>query len=250
MIKTAVRKICRLPVIPRAVIFVPSAMALWWFLLKGASLSLLRIAAFLPLALLIAPPDQPAVNKDVNTGEWRFNVAVNAPVTSVQNGRTETVQSLEIAVDEDNVAFFAGGWFSFLALALSVWEFSKSAAKRLLAGLAVQTGINVLSLVAYVYINARGLEINDPLHPTPVVWLLKYAYHIIYLVLPFAGPFGVALLVFPTWRELFQAAGVPEPNRPDGIQEKNVRNKRSRPRARPNLSPNASPPARQRRGCT
>lgn len=201
MINRPIWKIWRLPVIPRAVIFVPSAMALWWFLLKGASLWLLRIFAFLPLVLFIAPPDQPAVRKDANTGEWLFNVSVNAPVKNMQTGRTEVVQSVEFAADENNVAFFASGWFSFLALALSV---SRSGLKPLLTGLGVQTAVNVLSLLAYVYINARGLQMNDPVHPTAAVWLLKYAYHIIYLVVPFAGPFGVALLVFPQWRELFQ----------------------------------------------
>ena len=49
--------------------------------------------------------------------------------------------------------------------------------------------------------------INTPHNSDPAIWLYKYFYHLIYLVVPFAGPFMVALLVHPEWRAYFYRAG-------------------------------------------
>jgi hypothetical protein len=73
-------------------------------------------------------------------------------------------------------------------------------------GLALQTGINLLALASYVYINGYGSLVNTPGVPDSQTWFLRYWYHIAYLVVPFAGPFGVALSVQPLWREYFAAA--------------------------------------------
>ena len=133
-------------VIGRAVVLAPVAMALWWFLLKGASLWLLRILAWFPLAVLIAPAGLDPVRVNPNTHEWVFNVAVNTVVTNARSGVRERIDSVEFAAAEDNLAFFACGWFSYLALALSATGFSRRQAKNILKGLALQTGINILSL--------------------------------------------------------------------------------------------------------
>jgi hypothetical protein len=190
-------------VIGRAVVLAPLALAVWWFLLKGASLWLLRILAWLPLAVFIAPADLDPVRVNPDTHEWVFNVAVNTVVMNPQTGDAQHIGSVEFAADPDNVAFFACGWFSYLALALSAARPSRRQAKNLLKGLALQTVVNIFSLAAYVYINGHGSLGNSPLSAGIVIWLYKYVYHLIYLVVPFAGPFIVALLVHPEWRACF-----------------------------------------------
>jgi hypothetical protein len=190
-------------IIARATVLVPLAMAVWWFLLKGPSLWLLRVLAWLPLALLIGPAGIAPIHVNPDTGDWVFNVSVNKVVTNPQTGERQQIDSLEFATEQDNVAFFACGWFSYLALALSAVGFSRKQAKRVLLGVGLLTVMNVLCLAAYAYISAAGSLVNTPAH-SDGVWLYKYCYHIIYLVVPFAGPFIVALAVHPEWRAYFR----------------------------------------------
>jgi len=191
-------------VVGRAVVYVPVAIAAWWFLLKGPSLWLLRSLAWLPLAILVAPSNLDPVRVDPDTHEWVFNVAVNTVLTNPQTGARQRISSVEFAANEDNLAFFAFGWFSYLALALSAREgFSTSQTKGILRGLGLQTAVNVLSLAAYVFINGYGSLVNTPHGPPSAVWFYEYAYYLVYLVLPFVGPFAVGLLMHPEWRALF-----------------------------------------------
>lgn len=191
----------------RAVVYVPVAMAAWWFLLKPASLWMLRILAWLPLAMLVAPAGLDPIRLNVNTHDWVFNVAVNTVVTNPQTGGRQHIDSVEFVAGEDDLAFFACGWFCYLALALSAAGLSKGQAKRILKGLGLQTVINILSLAAYAQINGYGSVVNVPGSAGLALWLCKYCYHLIYLVVPFAGPFAVALLVHREWRAYF---AVPE----------------------------------------
>jgi hypothetical protein len=189
-------------IITRATLLVPLAMALWWYLLKGASLWLLRVLAWLPLALLIGPAGIAPIHVNPDTGDWVFNVSVNKIVTNPRTGEHQQIDSVEFATEQDNVAFFACGWFSYLALALSA-GFSRKQARRALWGAGLLTVMNILCLAAYAYINAAGSLVNTPAQ-SDGVWLYKYCYHIIYLVVPFAGPFLVALVVHPEWRAYFR----------------------------------------------
>jgi hypothetical protein len=195
-------------VIGRAMIYVPIAMALWWFLLKPASLWLLRILAWLPLSMLVAPADLDPIRLDPDTHEWVFNVAVNTSVTNPETGARQHFDSVEFAAPEDNLAFFACGWFCYLALALAAAGVSRGQAKSVLKGLGVQTVVNVLSLAAYAYINGYGSVVNVPGKAGLAVWLCKYFYYLIYLVVPYAAPFAIALLIHREWRAYFT---IPEP---------------------------------------
>jgi hypothetical protein len=190
-------------VIGRAIIYVPIAMAAWWFLLKPASLWLLRILAWLPLAMFVAPPHVDPIKLDPNTHEWVFNVAVNTSVTNPQTGERQRFDSVEFAAAEDNVAFFACGWFCYLALAFAAAGVSRKQAKGLLKGLGVQTLVNVFSLAVYAYINGYGSVVNVPGNAGLAVWLCRYFYYLIYLVVPYAAPFAIALLIHREWRAYF-----------------------------------------------
>jgi len=194
-------------VIGRAIIYLPAAMAVWWFLLKPASLWLLRILAWLPLAMLVAPANLDPIRLSPDTHEWVFNVAVNTAVTNPETGVRQRLDSVEFAAGEDNLAFFACGWFCYLALAFAAVGVSRGQAKSLLKGLGLQTGINVLSLAAYAYVNGYGSVANVPGNAGLAVWLCRYFYHLIYLVVPYAGPFAVALLVHREWRAYFTISG-------------------------------------------
>ena len=191
------------PVMGRAIVYVPVAMAAWWFLLKPASLWLLRILAWFPLAILVAPANLDPIRVNPDTHEWVFNVAVNRLETNPQTGERQLIDSVEFVAGEDNLAFFACGWFCYLALALTAAGFSRGQAKRILKGLGLQTLINILSLAAYADINGNGSIVNAPGSANPALWLYKYFYHLIYLVVPYAGPFAVALLVHREWRAYF-----------------------------------------------
>lgn len=185
----------------RAAILTPLALAVWWLLLKGASLWLLRTLAYVPLGLLIAPSGYPPVKVDPASGDWVFNVAVNATGKNLRTGQTQRIDSMEFAVSPDSAAFFACGWFTYLGLALSLAPFTKRQVRRVAAGLAVQAGVAILCLAAYVYLNGYGSVVNTTTDRPFAIWLVKYAYHIIYLVVPFAGPFLIALAAHPEWRE-------------------------------------------------
>ena len=195
----------------RAIFLVPLSMALWWFVLKQSSLWLLRFLAYVPLGMMISPPGLVPVKVNASTGEWVFNVAVKTTAKDLRTERRQAVDSLGFAVDEDSVAVFAGGWFAYLGLAMSAVALSKGQTRRVLKGVGIQTGINILCLTAYAFVLAYGSAVNTPNGSGPTVWMLKYVYYLIDLVLPFAGPFIVALLVHPEWQAYFTAPdrGVP-----------------------------------------
>lgn len=215
--------------IRRAVIVVPVVMALWWFVLKGASLWLLRMVAYVPLGMFLAPAGAQPVTVNPNTGEWVFNVAVHATVTRAGQA-PQTVEDLGFAVDADSIAYFSSGWFAYLAAAISAGALYPGKGKRWLLGLGLQTVVGVLSLMAYVYINAYGYVINSPQGAGQGMWLLNYIYHLIYLVIPFAGPFLIAMLVHPEWRKCFR---LPEPEPvPARVPQRNPEARAARRRAR------------------
>ncbi len=184
----------------RAAILVPVALALWWFLLQSASLWALRNLAWLPLAMLIAPAGHDPIRVDPRTGEWVANVEVNTSARNGQSGQFEHVNSVEIAFRKTDAAVYASGWFSYLALALSTFPFSRKQAIRVLWGFGLQTAVSVLGLAAYIYILGYGTLINSPGSPDARVWWVKYFDHINALVIPFAGPFVIAMLLHPEWR--------------------------------------------------
>ena len=198
-------------VIVRAAVLLPAAMAVWWFLLKRPSLWLLEKLAYLPLGLLVAPAGLAPIHVDPHTHDWTFNVAVNTYGHNPQTGETLFVSSLEFTADEDNVAYFASGWLAYLALAAAAGAFTRAQLPQVAKGLAIVTTVNILSLAAYAYINGYGSVINSPGGGNAYLWLLKYVYHLIYLVVPFAGPFAVAVLLHSRWRACFGSFAEPDP---------------------------------------
>lgn len=164
----------------------------------------------MPLGLLVAPAGLDPLRVDEKTREWVFNVEVNTNSSDIRTGKQERVDSVEFAAEEGSVAFFAAGWFSYAAFACSAGRFSREQFLRMLKGAGLQTGLNVVSLCAWVYINAYGAAINSPGGSGLRLWLVQYYYHIIYLVIPFVGPFVVAMLIHPEWRGY---AGFPGPKR-------------------------------------
>ena len=188
-------------VLTRAAVLLPATMAAWWFLLKRPSLWLLEKLAYIPLGLLVAPGGFPPVHVDPLTHDWIFNVAVNSSGRNAQTGETVFIRSLEFRTGEDGVAYFASGWLAYLALAAAAGALARTELPQVAKGLAIITAVNVLSLAAFAYINGYGPVINIPGSTSGYLWLLNYLYHLIYLVVPFAGPFAVAMLQHRRWRE-------------------------------------------------
>jgi hypothetical protein len=159
---------------------------------------LLRVAAEVPLAFL-STGSQPPLQVD-EKGEWNFSIPVNTVVDDPKEGLApKPVQGIEFAAPPENVAPFSTGWFVYLGLALTM-PFTKANWKRTLLGAGIQTALNSLALFFYAEINAWGILQSLSRAPDPLyMWLLKYAYHIDYLVLPYAGPFLLVLLTHSSW---------------------------------------------------
>lgn len=175
------------------------ALATWWLVLYQPSLMLLRVAVEVPFTFLLSQQSHPPLQLDTN-GIWNFSVPMNTVVNDPKDGSSpRPVGSIDFAAPPENVAPFTTGWFVYLGLALSL-PFTKAHPRRTLIGFAIQTAINALALFVYVEVNALGILAS--LHATPdpfYEWLLKYAYHIDYLVIPYAGPFLLLLLTHPDW---------------------------------------------------
>ena len=185
--------------IARAVALQLLILGLWWFVLYQPSLALLRVIAEIPFTLLTARQDRDPIEVDAS-GEWKFSVPVSAYVRDSAEGKGPvSVNAIEFSAPAANVAPFATGWFVYLGLALSV-PISRSNLRRILLGLAIQTIVSGVALLGYAEINARGVVAN--MYKTPdatVLWLEKLAYHIDYLVVPYASPFLVAIATLPDW---------------------------------------------------
>jgi hypothetical protein len=183
-------------------------LGLWWFVLYQPSLSVLRAAADFIFSLLLGSQAHPLLQVD-SKGEWIFSIPVNTVVKDpVQPPAPTSVDSIDFAAPPENIAPFANGWFVYAGLALSV-PLTRSSLRRALLGMCAQTGIGTLALFIYAEVNARGILAS--LHRSPEafhVWILKLAYHIDYLVIPYAGPFLLLLLTHPEWPESNPVRGI------------------------------------------
>jgi hypothetical protein len=187
---------------PRAVIGCVLGLAVWWFLLKRVSLYALFFVSYVPLELLIGPPDHKAVVIN-NADEWVFNVALNIDAKDPDTGKISHAGSMEIASSPDAIAYFVSGWIVFLALSFAVGGFGKLKLLDTGKGLAIQIVVSVLALAAYAYVNAFGSVYADLGDHPGSVWFLKWVYHMDYLVVPFVAPFLIALAVHREWRQYF-----------------------------------------------
>ncbi len=185
----------------RATVLTTLVLCGWYWLLREASLEVLKAVSYLPLALLVAPSTHAPVRVSPQTGEWIFNVAIDRQVRNPSTGVMQEVSSIEFLAKPDNFAFFAVGWFAYLGMALSDKHLGRGGMRTLLRGLAWQTGLNILGVVLYVYVNGHGSVLREG---DVSEWLLKYLYHLNYLVLPFLGPIVVAFRVHEEWREYWR----------------------------------------------
>jgi hypothetical protein len=188
-------------VVTRAVVLLPVMMTLWWFVLKGPSLWLLAKLSFVPLALVVGPPGQAPIRIDPETKDWTFQVQVNAYGRNSKTNESQYVETLAFSAEADSLAFYASSWFSYLALALAAGGLWGGERRRVLRGLGIETGLNVGSVVAYAYINGYGSVLKTAATSGGQMWMLEYLYHLISLVLPFAGPFVVAVMLHREWQE-------------------------------------------------
>lgn len=184
---------------PRAVVLQLLLLGLWWFVLYQPSLALLHLTAQIPFGLLPAKPDESPLEVD-STGEWKFTIPVGAVVRdSKQSNAPVSVHATDFSAPAENVAPFTTAWFVYLGLALNA-PFNRANLRRTLIGLAIQTAVSALALLCYAEINARGIVVNMHRSPDALsLWLLKLAYHIDYLVIPYASPFLVLLGTHPGW---------------------------------------------------
>lgn len=187
--------------VPRAIIGCVLGLAVWWFLLKRAFLYALFLVSYIPLLFLIAPSGYKPVTINDQLQQWVFNVALNVDVPNPNTGKLERAGSIEFAAKEDGVAYFVSGWIVFLALSFAVGGFRKDRLLATAKGFGVQTVISVLGLAVYAYVNAYGSAYSEAGNSPLLIWWLRWVYHVDYLVVPFAGPFIIALTVHPRWRE-------------------------------------------------
>ncbi len=160
---------------------------------------LLRVAVEVPFTFLLSQQSPPPLQLDAK-GDWNFSIPVNTVVNDPKEGSgPRQVGSIDFAAPPENVAPFTTGWFVYLGLALSL-PFTKAHLRRTLIGIAIQTAVSVLALFVYAEVNALGILASLHAAPAPFYeWLLKYAYHIDYLVIPYAGPFLLLLVIHPAW---------------------------------------------------
>lgn len=183
----------------RTTAFVILALGIWRVTLYEPALALLRITVEIPFTLLMSSQQQLPVQVDAK-GDWNFSIPVHAEVKDPKDGsEPRTVDAIEFAGAAENIAPFTTGWFVYAALALSL-GFSKENLRRTLLGLLIQTAINIFALYVYAEVNAQGILESFHANPHPLwSWLLKYVYHIDYLVVPYASPFLLLLLTHPWW---------------------------------------------------
>lgn len=201
------QRLASLSVVTRAVALLPLMMTVWWFLLKGPSLWLLAKLSYLPLALLIAPVGQAPLKIQPRTNDWTFQVQVNSYGRNSKTNESQYVEAISFSAEADSLAFFASSWFSYLALAVAAGALARGQRRQLLKGIGIETGLNVASVVAYAYINGCGAVLKTAAKTGGFLWTLEYVYHLIYLVLPFAGPFIVAVSLHRQWQEYLGLAG-------------------------------------------
>ena len=126
--------------VPRAALACVLGLSAWWFLLKRASLYALFLISYLPMDILIGPPDLKAVSINTQTERWVFNVALNIDAKDPETGKVQHASSMEVDATPDEIAFFVSGWFVYLALSFAIGGFGKKKLLSTAKGLAVCIG--------------------------------------------------------------------------------------------------------------
>jgi hypothetical protein len=175
-------------------------LGLWWTVLYQPAIGLLRLIAQVPLTLLLTNPSKGTLEVDSSSGDWNFSIPVNAVLRdSPQSSSPVQVDAIDFAAPAENVAPFTTGWFVYLGLALTV-PIARESIRRTLKGLLFQAAICSLAVFTYAEVNAHGTLAHMHRMPDPVgLWFLNFAYHIDYLVIPYASPFLLILWTHPEW---------------------------------------------------
>lgn len=69
-----------------------------------------------------------------------------------------------------------------------------------LKGFGLQVVLSIVALAVYAYVNGYGSAYSE-LGDKQTVWWIRWVYHVDYLVVPFIGPFVIALFMHRPWRD-------------------------------------------------
>ncbi len=197
---TAVEPVGNTQLIPRAILSCVVGLAVWWFALKRASLYLLFLAAYVPLLFAISPSGFKPIVINEQTHEWNFNIALNMNVPDPATGKMGHLGSIEYGTTEDSIAYFVSGWVVYLALSFAAGGFAKDRLMSTLKGFGLQVVLSIVALAVYAYVNGYGSAYSE-LGDKQTVWWIRWVYHVDYLVVPFIGPFVIALFMHRPWRD-------------------------------------------------
>jgi hypothetical protein len=166
-------------------------LSLWWFLLVGPMLVLLRIAAS-PFLNIEALP----------SGNWTLNVPLERTLPATpQQPVVQQIHSIDFDMARADAIAFTFSLPVFWALILAAPGLRRSL-RPFLFGTALMGGIELALLFAFAQIAARNavaqvVGIDDATGK----WLRHLGEYLIENVLPYATPFVLALALHPALRD-------------------------------------------------
>ncbi len=187
----------------KAVASVIVSLGIWWFLLKGISIWFLQRLAYVPLLLLIGASSGPPLELNPQTGGWDFHVRMNYDTTNPQTGKPIHIDSIDFTADPKLADAFTGALFTYAGLALAVGVYSKTQWQRILRGFGLQLALSVLAIALFAYTKALAIVVNGHTGSTAVLSAVSLCEYLITLVVPYASPFAVVVMVLPQWKNYF-----------------------------------------------
>lgn len=175
----------------RGSLLLTGILALWWLALQPPLLFLLRVSEETVMSLLPGAGPARAIAVDA-AGDWNFRVPVDD--TRLEAGSLVRVDSVEFTIPRHDVLLFTFSLPLFWALMLAAPDV-RSHLAALLWGTGALAAFEVLLLLGFVEINARGM----------VGWSgrwLELATYLATSVLPFFAPLAAALALHRDLRAL------------------------------------------------
>jgi hypothetical protein len=176
-----------------------SSLVLWWFVLRGPMLTLLRAG----VELLGGE-----VAGETASGDWTMRVSLEGVIPANGQRAAQEVHSVEFDIAHADINAFTFSLPVYWAIMLAIPGLRRSV-RPLVIGTAIVAALELALMFAYLNIVAHTTagQLGVP-QGGGVKWLLHFGEYLVVTVIPYAAPFLIALGLHRDLRgQIFKGAG-------------------------------------------
>ncbi len=170
-------------------------LIVWWFLLLDPLLFLLRVSVE-DLGSLIFGTDSRGLIQETGSKDWSFRIPMELTTApSVRQSLPPQVRAIEFDIVRSDLIAFTFSLPVFWAIHLAASGLHRGR-RQLFAGTIAVAALEIVLLLVFVEISARGVaEQITQSQGDAEKWVLRFIGYLVADVIPYIGPFGIALAV-------------------------------------------------------